>query len=125
MNLHAVVSGAIGAINPHQQITLRVSTGYATNAAGKRSPAYAAPVSLTAQVQDLSSRDLLQLSGLGIQGSQKTVYCNGSIDGVVRVTQKGGDLITLADGSVWLTTQVLEQWDTGWCKVAITLQNGS
>ena len=36
MNLHGIVSGAIGAINPKTELILRVSTGYATAADGAR-----------------------------------------------------------------------------------------
>jgi hypothetical protein len=40
------------------------------------------------------------------------------------VAQKGGDLITLPDGTLWLTVQVLEDFSvtSGWVKVAATLQ---
>ncbi|HEY6030507.1 MAG TPA: hypothetical protein VIU44_08090 [Gaiellaceae bacterium] len=82
--------------------------------------AMTAALTVRAQVQDLSQRDLLQLNGLNVQGSQKTVYVGGMLSGVVRPTQKGGDLITLDDGT-WLTTAVLEQWPD-WCRVAVTLQ---
>lgn len=124
MNLHGIVSGAISAVNPMQQITIQVSTGYTTGANFKRTPSYAAPVTLSAQVQELTQRDLRQLDGLSIQGSQKAIYCNGLIQGAVRVSQRGGDLISTQDGNVWLTTAVLEAWPD-WCKVAATLQNGS
>lgn len=123
MNLHGIVSSAIGTVNPQQQITLQVSAGYTTLPGGKRVPAYEEEVTLLAQVQDLSQKDLMQLEGLNIQGSQKVIYCNGAIQGVVRVSQRGGDLITTADGNVWLTTAVLESWPD-WCKISVTLQNG-
>lgn len=80
--------------------------------------------SLSGDVQELSQRDLRQLEGINVQGSQRSIYLNGIVSGVVRVTQQGGDLITLQDGSVWLTTSVLERWDVGWVKVSVTLQNG-
>lgn len=130
MNLHQVASGVIAAVNPFQPVTIQASTGYATAAGGKRTPTYAPAVNASGQVQDLTGKDLRQLEGLNISGSQRTIYLNGIVSGVVRMSQRGGDLITLADGTVWLTTQVLEQWDTvngtlgptGWCKVSVTLQ---
>lgn len=124
MNLHSIVSGAIGTINPLQPIALQVSTGYTTAADGKRTPTYAAPVTLSAQIQELTAQDLRLLEGLDIQGSQKAMYCNGLIQGAVRVSQKGGDLVTTQDGNVWLTTAVLEAWPD-WCKISVLLQNGS
>jgi hypothetical protein len=42
----------------------------------------------------------------------------------VRTDQKGGDLLTMPDGSVWLVAMVLEHW-ADWTSVAITLQDGS
>ena len=123
MNLHAVVSGVISVVNPNQPATLAVSAGYSTSASGVRTPAYAAPVTVTAQVQELTQRDLRQLEGLNLQGAQRSVYLTGALSGTLRVTAQGGDLVTLQDGSVWLTTAVLEQWPD-WVKVAVTLQDG-
>lgn len=125
MNLHTIVSGAIGAVNPFQLITVQVSTGYTTNADGTRAPQYVTVLNVSAQIQQLSAADLRHLDALNIQGVSRVLYLNGHLNGVVRVSEKGGDLVTLCDGSVWLTTQVIERWDVGWCKVGIVLQDGS
>lgn len=122
MNLHQTVSGAISAVNPFQPVTVQLSTGYRTAPNGKRTPTYNPPVTVSGQVQELTTRDLRQLEGLNQQGSMRAIYLNGSVDAIVRLNQEGGDLITLQDNSVWLTTQVLERWDVGWCKVSVTLQ---
>ena len=123
MNLHRIVSTVISAVNPNQMITVQTSAGYITNPDGTLVPQYSPAFDRLAQVQELTSRDLRQLDALNIQGSMRTVYLNGEVDGIIRISKKGGDLITLQrDGSIWLTTAVLEQWDTGWCKLAITLQ---
>lgn len=125
MNLHGIVSGVIASVNPFQTFAVSISTGaYVTAANGERTPVYAAPVYVSGQVQDLTSKDLRQLDSLNIQGSQRAIYLNGELDGVVRWNGKGGDLLTLQDGTVWLTTAVLEQWPD-WAKVSVTLQNGS
>lgn len=124
MNLHGIVAGAISAVNPMVPVTVQASTGYVTGADGKRTPTYAAPVAANGQVQELTTRDLRQLDGLNVQGSMRAIYLDGFVSGAVRVTKQGGDLITFEDGSVWLTTNVLEQWPD-WVKVAVTLQNGS
>lgn len=126
MNLHQIVSGVVSSVNPMQPVTLQSSTGYVTNPDGSRVPSYAPPITnLPAQVQELTTRDLRQLEGLNIQGSGRAIYMNGIVNGVVRVSKLGGDLITLQDGSIWLTTSILELWDTGWVKCSITLQDGS
>ncbi len=84
-------------------------------------------VRILAQVQPLTNRDLQQIEGLNLGGDKKAIYVTGDIEGVVRVRLKGGDLIDLPDGSVWLVNQTLESFDTtaGWTKFCITLQDGA
>lgn len=122
MNLHGIVRNVIGAVNPQQKCLLQVSTGYSNSATGARTPTYAAPVYPLAQVQSLSTSDIRLLDALNIQGSTRKIYMNGQVSAISRAAGKGGDLITLADGTVWLTTAVLEQWPD-WCAVSVTLQS--
>lgn len=75
-----------------------------------------------AQIQSLTFRDLQQIDGLNLQGNRNGIYFYGQIDGIVRPDNKGGDLITFPDGSIWLVAIVLEDWPD-WCKVAATRQN--
>ena len=126
MNLHAIVSGAIGTVNPHVAATRRRAKGYTTDADGTQVPAYD-DAAVVLQVQALSFSDLRQMDSLNIQGTRRAIYANGAILSVVRVAQVGGDLIIfppglLPEGDVWLAAHVLEQWPD-WCKIAITLQN--
>ena len=75
-----------------------------------------------AQVQSLTFRDLQQIEGLNLQGTRRAIYFYGAIEGLVRPTGQGGDLVVLPDGQTWLVAIVLEHWPD-WCKVAATLQN--
>ncbi|WP_233874047.1 hypothetical protein [Paraburkholderia adhaesiva] len=128
MNLHGVVGPCVAAVNPWLTVTLAASTGYTTAPDGRRTPAYAEPVPVLAQVQALTLRDLLQLDGLNLQGERRALYLNGNWQGVLRPEVKGGDLVTLPDGSdsgsLWLVALVLENWwlTDGWCKCAVTRQ---
>lgn len=122
MNLHSIAAGVVSAVNPLQPVIVQVSTGYGTNPDGSRVPQYAAPFTAIGDVQQLSTQDLRHLDGLNIQGSTRAVYLNGEVDAIRRINRKGGDLVTLKDNTVWLTTHVLEQWPD-WCKIAVTLQN--
>ncbi len=126
MNLHGIVRGAINSVNPDVPCTVQHSAGSTTAPDGKRIPTYAAPVSMMAQVQALTTRDLMQLSGLNIQGSTHKVYLSDPINGVVRSSRKGGDLITLQDAihgtQSYLVTAILEQWPD-WTAVTATLQS--
>lgn len=121
MNLHNIVSGAIGAINPFQAANVQYSNGYTTAADGSQAPSYIEVDNVQVQVQALTAKELQHLAALNIQGVMKALYLNGNSQGVVRPLGQGGDLFTLVSGT-WLVTTVLETWDTGWCKVAVTLQ---
>lgn len=126
MDLHSIASGAIGTVNPFIPATIRVSTGYTTSADGTQVPAYKV-VQVSAQVQALTFKDLQQVDGMNLNGTRRAIYLHGEFDGTVRVDKKGGDIITVSRGvnaGVWLVAQVLEQFPD-WCKVAVTLQDGS
>lgn len=128
MNLHAIAGPIVASVNPWADAQLRRSTGSTTRSDGVRTPGYAAAEDITVQMQALTFKDLEQLSGLNIQGEKRAMYVDGDVKGVARPDLKGGDLITLvADGSVWLVSQVLENWaaTSGWTKVAVTRQNGA
>jgi hypothetical protein len=124
VNLHGIVAKSVGAVNPMVTASVKISTGYTTAADGERTPGYATPVPATVQVQALQASELALVEGLNIQGIKRAVYLNGRWDGLVRPTKKGGDLITMLNGDIWLVIVVLEYWPD-WCKVAVVLQNGS
>lgn len=133
MNLHSIARQSIAAVNPMVPVSIQISTGNTTTADGARTPTYAPAVTLLAQVQPLTWRDIQQLDGLNIQGIRRVAYLNGEIDALVRINNQGGDLVTFppepqfANGSVWLVAHMLEMFTltAGWCKAALTLQNGS
>ena len=122
MNLHMAANAAIQAVNPNYPVTVKLFSGWQTNADGTRTPTYNAVNGIQGQIQSLTFRDIQQIAGLNLQGTRKACYLSGEIDGLVRATQKGGDLILFPDGSTWLVAIVLEQWPD-WCKAAVTLQN--
>lgn len=128
MNLHGIAGPYIAAVNPMLPGVVQISSGYTTNPDGVRVPQYRQPPSnVIAQVQALTAENLRFLEGLGVQGSTVSIYLNGELDGIVRVQNKGGDLVTIPQGraaGVYLVTAVLEQWPD-WVKVAATLQNDS
>lgn len=123
MNLHAGVSGIIAAVNPFLTVTVQRSTGYTTNADFTRSPTFTT-FTAKAQVQALSSAELAQVDGLNLQGEKIALYINGNLQGVNRPDGAGGDLVTLPDGSTWIVTILLENWNrmAGWSKCALVRQ---
>lgn len=124
MNLNRIAAGYVSAVNLRVQLRIQQSTGYATNADGSRLPTYAPEVVAWGQVQALQYTDIMMLDRLSVQGTRRAVYLEGDWKGLVRPEQRGGDLITFPDGSVWLVAVVLEHWDD-WVKLAVTLQDGS
>jgi hypothetical protein len=124
MDLHGIVSGVIDAVNPRIFLFISKSTGYVTNSDGTRTPSYDPPREVLGQVQAETFRDIQQMEGLNLQGTRRVIYLRGHFDGLVRSKNKGGDIITFPDQSVWLIALVLEHWPD-WCKVAVTLQDGA
>ena len=120
MNLHGIVSAAIGSVNPQICITVLRSSGYETNPDSTRTPTYEAPIVIYAQVQELTSADLRHVDGLNLQGEHRAVYMNGAAAGVVRTAGKGGDLMQFL-GRTWLVTAIPERWPN-WCKAIVTEQ---
>jgi hypothetical protein len=119
MNLHSIVSGAIGAVNPFIPVTIKSSTGYTTSPDGTQVPAYSTTTT-TGQQQALSGGDIMRLNNLNIQGVTTKMYLTGQYEGVFRVLGRGGDLVVFG-GRTYLVAQVLERWDS-WCCLALTMQ---
>lgn len=126
INVRAIANTLIQPVNPDVAATLKRNTGYTTLPNGKRVPVYT-DYPIRAQVQALSAGQIEHLDGLNIQGVMRNVRISGTIFGLVRVQQSGGDVIefdpgTLPEGDEWLCVHVLEQWPS-WVSVAVTLQN--
>jgi hypothetical protein len=96
---------------------------------GTRVPLYTVTSGLQMQVQALSALELQHLDGLNIQDTVRSVHMNGQIQGLNRVTARGGDLLLSptglsgSDPDTWLVRQVLESYDnSGWSRLAVVLQ---
>jgi hypothetical protein len=124
MNLHGIASPLIAVVNPMQVASVRKSTGYTTDATGQRIPSYAPATPISCQIQSLSFNELTALDGLNIQGVKRKIYINGAWDGVIRADGKGGDLVTMPNGDIFLVVLALETWPD-WSCVAVVKQNGS
>ena len=122
MNIFGLARAAVSSVVPSVNLSIQVSTGYTTNDDGSRVPTYAAPQTVSGNVQALQYNDIVQLDALSIQGERRKINIKGQVDGLVRVENKGGDLITDGNGNVWLVALVTEHWPD-WCAVAVTLQD--
>lgn len=128
MNLHGTVRGAITSVNPDIQAAYYQNQGY-TVSNGRQAPSYASPVNIRVQVQPITTGDIRRFEFLSQQGIYRAVYCFGSIDALVRVENKGGDLLQFPRSAAgasetWLISAVDEAWP-GWCRVICTLQTAA
>ena len=126
INVHVAANKAVQAVNPDITGTFYASTGFTVNAAKKQVPSYAAGVNVPMQVQAVDARDLRHLEGLNIEGVLRSVHMFGDTQGVVRVDQKGGDLLYFPQvpgdtSRVWKVIKVRETW-ADWCRVIVNLQ---
>lgn len=122
MDLRGLANGVTSTINRNETVTVLRSTGYTIGAGAKQVPAFAAPVTGPAQVQALDANDIKQLDGLNIQGTIRAIYLRGTLAGVVRPNQTGGDIVKRKNETEsWLVVKVLESWPD-WTKAAIVLQ---
>lgn len=125
MNLHGIAGPIVSSVNPTLTVLFYASNSFTQADDFSQQPNYLPAVPIPAQVQQLTAKDLQKIDALNIQQSDVAIYLYGASSGVVRVRQKGGDLITVVTGpaaGVYLVTVVLEQWPD-WVKVAATLQN--
>jgi hypothetical protein len=126
INVRGIANAAIQPVNPNGPGVLRSSTGYTTDAAGKRTPSYAANAAVVLQVQAAKTSQLEHVENLNLQNTYRNVRMEGNTQGAVRVTGKGGDLLQFPETPggtirVWLVVAVLETW-RDWCSLIVCLQ---
>jgi hypothetical protein len=120
MDLHGLVSGAIGTVNPPVCAKYYCARPPVTAADGSRVPTYAPPCQVTIQKQELSYKDLQHIDGLNLQGILCVAYLRGQVYAVTRGISSGGDKFVIG-GQTWLVVAIPEQWPD-WAKVILNLQ---
>jgi hypothetical protein len=119
MNLHAIVAGAIGAVNAHEQITLWRCTGITTNK-GIVTPQYQTETR-RAQIQAPSASDLQLNERVAKAPHAIKAWMDAPASTINRLSQTAGDIIQRADGSFWLIVGTVHDYSPeGWlCCLAI------
>lgn len=116
MNLHDVVAGAIGSVNPHETVTIWRCTGVSVTK-GVVSPVYA-PLTRRAQIQQPSPSDLQQNERVARAEHSLKAWINVPADTVNRNAQTAEDIIERDDGSYWLIVGIREAYEqAGWISV--------
>lgn len=126
INLHHVVRAPITFVHPDEELLWYHNEG-ASNVGGILTPAYASPVSLTAQVQSESDENLMHSDHAGMNTETVKVYLYWNTQkeplNLDRFTVKGGDIFQRADGSYWLVTALTDNFaDVGWVSCRATRQ---
>ena len=120
MNLHQLVRGVVGAVNPDIPVSVMPSTGSTEDDTGRSIPTYGTTITTTGQKQPVTGRDIERFQQQNIQGVTCKMHLNGNFEGLFRVMGKGGDLL-LFEGRTYLVASVMERWPD-WCCVALTMQ---
>ena len=125
MNLYAITSPSISAVNPQISVVWVQANGSTTDTAFHRTPS-TTTTTVQAQVQGLSAADMAHTDGLNIQGVKRSVHMYGNVQGVVRADQKGGDILQFPEvpgGSIknWRVVSVMETWPD-WARVIVVMQ---
>lgn len=120
MNLHNIVRGPIGIVNPYVEAQIYRSTGPMVNPDYSTSSGYAEPITMMVQKQAVSQGDLRHMDNLNIQGELVSVWTDGNWCGMSRDKQTGGDKFVFNDGE-WLVVSVPEIWPD-WTRVILCRQ---
>lgn len=116
MNLHSIVRGAINAVNPDQEVTIKVNKGNQHFPGGIVKPVWE-ETTAKAQVQPVSSYEIQFIDNYVASSVYKNFYLFGSYPGLSRRSETGGDIIRW-NGFDWYIDSVLAEWNTvGWTKV--------
>lgn len=126
INVHVAANAAIQAVNSDGTYAFYASAGFTVGANGKQIPSYSGPTNVPMQIQATSASDLKKLADLNVEGVYRSVHMFGNTQGVVRVNQKGGDLLYFPEvpaGTlrIWKVVKVMETW-SDWCRIIVCLQ---
>lgn len=122
-NWHGVIAGAISAVNPATAVSLHTSTGFTLAPDGTPTPNFTVTPG-QANIEALDAHELRHLAEMGIEGVVRKAYAYGTLAGLIRVNETGGDFLVIAAGThkgTWKVVRVYETWP-GWTAAAIQLQ---
>lgn len=126
MNLHEVVSSAINAINPFQDITITSKGGYFVNEYGEREPLENTTITVKADIQPVSSEDIKFINNYNQSSIYKTFYVSADVHGINRPLAKAGDIVKW-NGQTYYVSGLREGWyeTCGWnCFIGVLQLEG-
>jgi hypothetical protein len=129
MNLHEIASAVTSMLFPSVSAQLVLSDGYVVDPDTRRQvPLYADPITVLADVQELTFSDVQRVDNLNLQNVSSAAYLTGQVAGLSRLGGTVQATLTFADdpivpehlrGWIFNVGAVMEQWPE-WCKVALT-----
>lgn len=122
MDLHEMVRGMIGVVNPNVTAIVWKSKGVVIQPDGMPKPVYYEPKLIEVQVQSAEGAELTHIDGINQQGERKVVFSPEQLYGIDRERDLGGDLLEFY-GRKWLVVKRVESWEgSNWCKVLVVSQ---
>lgn len=127
INVRSAANSAIQVVNPNEGGWFYGSTGFTVDPATRKQVAgFTAATAVRLQIQAVDAAMLRHLDGLNVEGVVRSVHMWGNTQGIVRVNQKGGDLLYFAEipsGAlrIWKVVKVVETW-RDWSHVIVNLQ---
>lgn len=125
MNLHEIVSSAINAVNPFQEITITSRGGYTVNSYGERVAVEGESKTVLADVQPLSSEDIKFINNYNQSTIYRSFWVSEDVSGINRPAAKAGDIVTY-NGDTYYVMGMKEDWyaTCGWNHFIGVLQLG-
>lgn len=122
MNLHEMVRGMIGIVNPNVTAIVWKSKGKIYQSDGTTKPDYYEPKVIEVQIQSAEGAELTQIDNINQQDERKVVFAPEQLYGIDRERDLGGDLLEFY-GRKWLVVKRVESWEgSNWCKVLVVSQ---
>ena len=92
MNLHSMVVGVVGVVNPNKEVMLRRFVAITQNAYYEKEATYI-DIIIKAQIQGLTSYQLKVMAYLKLHGEAYSLITSEVLQAGSTVEQKGGDII--------------------------------
>lgn len=123
MNLHEIVSSAIGAINPLQEIKITPRGSYTVNDYGETFVMAEAPYTVMADVQPVHSEDIKFINNYNQSTVYRSFWVSANAFGLNRPMMRSGDKIEW-NGKVYYVVNMPEDWyeTCGWSHFVGALQ---
>lgn len=116
LNLHKITRPIITAVHPDEQIKICICTGQTVDDSGIVVPAFAAPVSILAQVQNYADGEQRK-NGINFNEERIRVFINTNIVELRALSrpEKPGDMIQRSDTTWWRVVDIDNEFGrVGW-----------